>query len=741
MNNPTKAYFKDVYYHAKTVATEDNPTVGDVLLNRYEVLACPKADAQNDYYLFVCQDQLIDKKVVLKRDQQACQKREEILQYLVSLKHPHILDVYDYKVSSGQRYEVLEFCQGGSLSERIPLPEVMMTPYLQQIIDALQYFHAQKFVHGAITPTNLLLKDKEASHLVMGGLSSLSFIGEDEHVRMVPPEQASKLCYIAPEIIEYQRATIESDFYALGISLIELLTGESPFEGLNQSEILVCHLRGRIPLDDRVSERYQQLIKGLTEVDPEKRWGAEDISVWINQKDLAVVDFTAIGCQVSSNEVPFPGYPMARTPEQLAQVLDQFDAFNCLKQGDIRRWLFDYFDVQKANKVDHIASTYGDTKEIALLHLKYILDGGLPILIKDKEVDTLSDLYDLLQRVIGDKRDPYILACAELLNQGVFETWALAHRVAGSQSDAFVVKVHQTCRNQEPHLSMFLLKQTIDPTAGVQISDNLTFHTPQEYAALYFEMPRSRQLLMRFMYDGYLEEWLQLLAFDGWSNLVSFIRKSKSVYIETPHVGCLCVCYRIDPSRPIHFFGQDYLCPKELARAVDQSDVHKDKFIGLLNSGLLRAWLLGAKVSEEDSDLDLIFFGLDMSDDTRVEMLLKVMDPSLPDPVMDALPDQVHVGNIQKGRQLQVTLTVVKHGRGHLYGRFEPELVGKGVTLDQYLIEGSPAVCHIVIDTASLQPATYNNAILVKTNGGDKSIPISFTVMAPRKASSKMWDF
>lgn len=180
---------------------------------------------------------------------------------LVSLRHPNIVQYYDFSVSqqsgsaSATVYLVEEYVEGDTLANYIrntsykrtllPFPEVV---YLFSAIGlAVDYAHQQHVPHGDLRPTIILLDKRNTSRISIGepivtdfGITRLlmhagdsaSAQGKISSGIIVPP-------YCSPERITGYPVTVQGDIYSLGIMLYEICTGTLPFVGSNPIEIMM----------------------------------------------------------------------------------------------------------------------------------------------------------------------------------------------------------------------------------------------------------------------------------------------------------------------------------------------------------------------------------------------------------------------------------------------------------------------------------------------------------------------
>jgi serine/threonine-protein kinase len=157
------------------------------------------------------------------------------------LRHKHVVPVLDFGESSGRLFLVTPYIRGSSLSERIAirgplsLPDTMrVAAELSRALDAL---HAGDLVHRDVKPGNVLLDEDGSAALTDFGLAR----GAADTVLTKAGTVVGTVDYLAPELIQGERASAASDIYAFGCLLYECLAGDPPFAGRAFVETLVAH--------------------------------------------------------------------------------------------------------------------------------------------------------------------------------------------------------------------------------------------------------------------------------------------------------------------------------------------------------------------------------------------------------------------------------------------------------------------------------------------------------------------
>ncbi len=151
-------------------------------------------------------------------------------QLLETLRHPHILPIYEFGIDDGLPYLVTEYASGGSLRDLLrnrspqPLSINEAISIISQVGAALHYAHQQGVIHHDLKPENILFNNRGDALLADFGIAIVLTTATLEQVTEVNGTPA----YMAPE--QFQgKASRRSDQYSLGCIAYELVTGRKPF--------------------------------------------------------------------------------------------------------------------------------------------------------------------------------------------------------------------------------------------------------------------------------------------------------------------------------------------------------------------------------------------------------------------------------------------------------------------------------------------------------------------------------
>jgi serine/threonine protein kinase len=205
---------------------------------------------------------------------------------LLRFQHPNIINFYYSIVAPVNLYLVMEYVPGGDLFSLLKnlgcVSEECARVYIYQMAQALAYLHSQGIIHRDLKPDNVLISSTGALKLTDFGLSYSGLLDRGAGVTadVVIAESRSLVGtpdYIAPEIILRQTHSYPVDWWALGILLYELLSGEAPFHANTEAEIYRRILKGvwLIPdTDEPLSPECVDILRRLLECDPARRLGA-----------------------------------------------------------------------------------------------------------------------------------------------------------------------------------------------------------------------------------------------------------------------------------------------------------------------------------------------------------------------------------------------------------------------------------------------------------------------------------
>ncbi len=206
---------------------------------------------------------------------------------VAQLKHPHIVAVHDYGVTAGiGAYLVMEFIDGVSLREELNAPGGITLSaaleYTSQICAAVHAAHAAGLVHRDLKPENVILETIGGERIAKVVDFGIARFLDDGAGAATPLTGAFGLLgtphYMSPEQAKGETAGPESDVYAIGCMLFEMVTGRTPFHGDSTHALLYQHVTARPPAPSSLARDIPPAIEAAIlralEKNPEDRFAS-----------------------------------------------------------------------------------------------------------------------------------------------------------------------------------------------------------------------------------------------------------------------------------------------------------------------------------------------------------------------------------------------------------------------------------------------------------------------------------
>ncbi|MDD5092237.1 MAG: protein kinase, partial [Candidatus Wallbacteria bacterium] len=212
----------------------------------------------------------------------------------VSFSHPGSvvrIDESGFDDETGRYFEIMEYAEDGSLRDLWPSGE---TPPLENIrevvaemIKGLSALHANHLLHMDLKPSNILVRRRKPLNLIFTDFGISSIIDEEISRKMTIKLKGTP-SYWSPEAFT-QVVGFESDFWSMGMIILELLCGRHPLQGLDMRVIMYTLSTKGMKIPDNLPDEWALLLKGLLTRDPRKRWGEEQLKLWIaGKRDIPV---------------------------------------------------------------------------------------------------------------------------------------------------------------------------------------------------------------------------------------------------------------------------------------------------------------------------------------------------------------------------------------------------------------------------------------------------------------------
>ncbi len=164
--------------------------------------------------------------------------REAVAQ--ARLNHPNVVTIYYVGRTESEPFLAMELVDGTTLRQQLnngPIAYADAIRIARQLASALDHASRINIVHGDIKPNNLLIDDAGNVKLSDFGLARSTL----DNLPKAP--LSGTPAYMAPELLDTSEVSIQSDMYAIGITLFEMIFGRLPFtfKGQNVRDQLLCH--------------------------------------------------------------------------------------------------------------------------------------------------------------------------------------------------------------------------------------------------------------------------------------------------------------------------------------------------------------------------------------------------------------------------------------------------------------------------------------------------------------------
>ena len=199
---------------------------------------------------------------------------------IARLRHPNIVQVFDFNHDGDLYYMVLEFVAGETLQSRIkrlnaagrhlPLRDALR--YTDDICKAADYAHQRGMIHRDIKPANVMLDVNGNAILMDFGIARI--LGGQAHT--ATGAVLGTALYMSPEQIQGLHPDARADIYSIGVMLFESLGGHPPFEADSAMTLMMMHLNDPVPdlanLHPAVPAEVKEIVNRALEKDRNKRF-------------------------------------------------------------------------------------------------------------------------------------------------------------------------------------------------------------------------------------------------------------------------------------------------------------------------------------------------------------------------------------------------------------------------------------------------------------------------------------
>jgi len=446
---------------------------------------------------------------------------EEILKIISQIckKYPdNFVQLLEYGLdpTTNLWFEILQFETHGSLREFLDnqsnsVLNLDIRNVIEQIFRSISIIHQYQILHLDLKPENILVRSSNPVTLVLTDFGVSSILPANIISKMSRRKGTPE--YWAPEQLSGIVGK-KTDYWALGIITLELLTSQSLFKNIDQKKI-ECELSTKgvkIPAD--IPQGYSHLLRGLLTRDPEKRWGELEVSRWL-QGDTNIAEYyeyhDTSDPKQNIKPIKFHGHQYYSLEDLVAAFIESPEAWDeagtYLGRNYIRNWLEGNGDYDKAILLENKEGKKIDWNW-ELFNFIYNVNKKLPFSILGKIIDE-SNLYLYLGKYLRkENTDPegWIILSWE---DGELNRYAQKYaELTGEQPS--VVKAIFLTTGIKPH-SLFSLFDLLNHPEKYHLPGVIDENKPLETLRITSLPTKERDVLPIFSnkeFDDYNEEYL-----------------------------------------------------------------------------------------------------------------------------------------------------------------------------------------------------------------------------------------
>ncbi len=334
----------------------------------------PSTNTQADIFLA----EKNGKKYVLKLYHYGITPKREIMQAMKMLgeKYPEdFVRIYDadFDPQSKRWYEIQEFVKYPSLqiiisnSKRNPeLRSKVFRLIAQEVGSALNILHENNILHLDIKPDNILVRSTNPFSLMLIDFGIASILQADMSKKFTTIRGTPM--YQSPEswVGAVGKA---SDWWGLGMILLEVAAGKHPFDGLSINVIALNITTRPIEIPDTLAPDMRELLRGLLTKDPANRWNWEQVSRWLKGERGIGDKFEGELVQTHSSIKPleFMGKKCCSLEDFSREAVQNEESWEkgkiFLLRGYLRQWLEGNSDFDLSVEIDNMLSDVQDDDE------------------------------------------------------------------------------------------------------------------------------------------------------------------------------------------------------------------------------------------------------------------------------------------------------------------------------------------------------------------------------------------
>jgi len=307
----------------------------------------------------------------------------------------HIVKSYKFdKISNNDKeyyYEVLEYIKFGQIDDYIKKcciqphskpPEVMFRNVIIETTQCISTIHKNNFIHLDIKPANILVRtEKPKFDLVLADFGIAKIFDFNENIGKTLTITSGTYPYMSPEALRGEIQGYETDYWSLGITLLELLNGKLPVEKYDTTDEVKNFIDDG-SLSRKITEltscsnefsRFGDLLNGLLNKNPQERWGYSHIMKWL-ESDRIEIEYK-IPCEIRDRKFNSLKKIAACsiTDKKWWEAVQSY-----IERGLLDGWLEKNNDLAALHNKNRIIAMNPNDKEMTAVELIYTFNPDLP---------------------------------------------------------------------------------------------------------------------------------------------------------------------------------------------------------------------------------------------------------------------------------------------------------------------------------------------------------------------------
>ncbi|WP_245331852.1 AAA domain-containing protein [Bradyrhizobium sp. NAS80.1] len=334
---------------------------------------------------------------------------QAVYDVLQGLPRDHLPEIFVHGRWCDRAYEVCEEFADGSLADLAvdPADQSSIRTMIRELADSLRALAEAGLRHRDLRPSVVFVRSRDPLDLVIGGFGSARLSEFD--LDIASPLETTR--YMAPEAIAGGVAPA-SDWWSLGMIVIEKITKGACFEGINEHAFLIHVLTSGVPLPEDLDPSLNLLLRGLLARDRRRRWQWKEVQAWLAGEPVSAPDMEATGDTDGRASITLGGRQY-RAPRAFAfaaaEAKNWDEARNLAARGAIATWASDAgFDAKIAAALRQLLKTEDLSDDLKLSVSLKTLNPAMPLIVRGNIVtpgwllDHPADGYALITGPVPD---------------------------------------------------------------------------------------------------------------------------------------------------------------------------------------------------------------------------------------------------------------------------------------------------------------------------------------------------